>query len=126
MATFGGYRARENVTSAFCDYYQDGIPVGASNLIRERVTTGRKYGLTTDTLARLDVGFAQAILLNTVPVSVWMLFYIFSTPSLLDEIRAEVSPWCNNGVIDLTNIRLACPVLNSTWHEVLRVFSYLL
>ena len=125
MTTAGGYRARENVTSAFCDYYQGGIPVGASNLIRERVTTGRKYGLTTETLARLDVGFAQAILLNTVPVSVWMLFYIFSSPSLLDEIRTEVSPLCTSGNIDPTNIRLACPVLNSTWHEVLRVFSYL-
>ena len=125
MATFGGYCARENVVSAFCDYYQDGIPAGASNLVYERVNTGRKYGLTTEALARLDVGLAQAILLNTVPSSVWMLFYIFSSPSLLDEIRAEVPPLCNNGNIDPTNIRLECPLLNSTFHEVLRVFSYL-
>lgn len=125
MTTFGGYGARENVTSAFCNYYKDGIPAEASDLVRERIAVGRKYGLTTEALARLDVGLAQAILLNTVPVSVWMLFYIFSSPSLLDEIRSEVQPLFNNGNIDPSKIRGLCPVLCSTWQEVLRFTSYL-
>ena len=125
ITSFGGYGARENVTSAFCSYHKDGIPVDASDLVRERIAVGRKYGLTTEALARLDVGLAQAIVLNTVPVAVWMLFYIFSSPSLLDEIRAEVLPLFNNGNIDPSKIRGFCPVLTSTWQEVLRFTSYL-
>jgi len=70
MTSFEAYNARENVTAAFCDYYKNGIPSDASDLVRERIAVGRKYGLTTEALARLDVGLTQAILINIVSVSV--------------------------------------------------------
>ncbi len=121
----GGYRARENVTSAFRDYYKDGIPADVSDLVRDRAAIGRKYGFSTDALARIDIGMAQAFVVNTIPISVWMLFYIFSSQSLLDEIRSEVLPLVHDGTIDPSKIRNACPALTSTWNEVLRFTSFL-
>ena len=125
MTSFGGYTAREKITSAFCKYHSDGIPVDASDLVREWADVSSRYGLNTDALARLDVGLAQALVLNTVPGSVWMLFHIFSSRTLLDQIRSEVQPLVRDGIIDPNKIRRSCPALNSTWHEVLRFTSYL-
>ena len=107
LTSGGGYAARENVTAAFKKYHEADIPADASDLVRSRVAVGRKYGLTNEALARLDVGLAQAIVLNTVPVSVWMLTHIFSSPTLLSEIRAEVLPLFHNGNIAPSRVRPA-------------------
>ena len=121
----GAYQAREEVCTVFYDYYAKGVPDDASALVKARIAVGRKYGLTTEALARLDVGLGQALLINAVPISSWMLFHIFSSPSLLEEIRAEVSVICTNGFMDISRIKDTCPLLVSTWQEVLRFASYL-
>ena len=121
----GAYQAREEACKVFCDYYAKGVPDDASALVKARIAVGRKYGLTTEALARLDVGLGQALLINTVPISSWMLFHIFSSPPLLEEIRAEVLVICTNGFMDISKFRDTCPLLVSTWQEVLRFASYL-
>ena len=102
------------MTKAFYDYHKNGVPDDAAELVQERVAIGRKYGLSTDALARLDVGLAQALLTNTVPITSWMLFHIYSSPSLLSEIRGECARLTENGVLDHTKIRDKCPLLVST------------
>lgn len=123
--SLGALQSREKVSKAWYEYHKDGVPDGAAELVQERVAVGRKYGLSTDALARLDVGLAQALLINTVPISAWMLLHIFSSPSLLSQIRGECAQLMENGSLDHTKIREKCPLLVSTWLEVLRFTSYL-
>lgn len=125
LSGMGAHQAREEVCKAFSEYYSNGVPEDSSALIKARIAVGRKYGLTTEALARLDVGLGQALLINTVPISTWMLFHIFCSPSLLNEIRVEVSKICLEGHMDISRVREACPLLVSTWQEVLRFASYL-
>ena len=121
----GAYQAREKVFKVFCDYYAKGVPDDASALVNARIAVGHKYGLSTEALARLDIGLGQALLINSVPISSWMLFHIFSSPSLLEGIRSEVATICNDGHMNVRAIKEACPLLVSTWQEVLRFASYL-
>ena len=121
----GGYDGREKAYDGFCKYYKDGIPTGASELVHARIEVGRKYGMSIKGLARLDVGLAQALLINTVPITAWMLLYIFASPTLLAEIREEVSTICEKGNMNQSKMRKQCPLLVSTWNEVLRFTSYL-
>ena len=90
--------------------------------------------MSDDALARMDIGLAQALLVNSVPIATWMLLQIFSSPSLLTEIRTEVEGLLVQsgtdakdqvGVLDFTRIRTECPLLVSVWQEVLRMTSHL-
>jgi cytochrome P450 len=102
--------------------------------VQERIKIGRKYGMSDDALARMDIGLAQALLVNSVPITTWMLLQIFSSPSLLADIRTEVGePLVQTGtdakdhvgVLEFTRIRTECPLLVSVWQEVLRMTSHL-
>jgi cytochrome P450 len=130
----GAAQDREKLTKSFCEYYNNGGLEGASYLVQERIKIGRKYGMSDDALARLDIGLAHALLGNSVPIVTWMLLQIFSSPSLLAEIRTEVGGLLvqngtdakdQTGVLEFTRIHTKCPLLVSVWQEVLRTTSHL-
>jgi cytochrome P450 len=70
-------------------------------------------------------------------VSFWVLFYVFSSPSLLADLRNEVQNHLlqhNNhedadcikaqeDYLDVSRIQSNCPLLMSTWNEVLRIVT---
>ena len=132
--TSGALQDREKLTEAFCEYYSNGGVEGASELVKERFEISRKYGFSDDALSRMDIGLAQALLANSVPITTWMVLRIFSSPSLLAEIRTEVEGLLvhngtdikdETGLIDFTRIRTECPLLVSVWQELLRTTSHL-
>jgi cytochrome P450 len=132
--TSGALQDREKLTKAFCEYYSNGGVEGASQLVQERFKIARKYGFSDDALARMDIGLAQALLANSVPITTWMVLRIFSSPSLLAEIHTEVEGLLvqngtdikdQTGLVDFTRIRTDCPLLVSVWQEVLRTTSHL-
>ena len=78
------------------------------------------------------MGGAIAVLVNTTPAVFWMLLLIYSHPGLLGEIREEVdstrtSILDRNGVpiycLDISTLKTKCPLLASTFQEVLRYKS---
>ncbi|OAT00241.1 uncharacterized protein BDCG_16541 [Blastomyces dermatitidis ER-3] len=65
-----------------------------------------------------------APLTNSTGTAFWMVYHVFSEPIVLEECRAEAEKLVqldDNGVqtIDLAKIRSSCPVLFSTWQEIL-------
>lgn len=130
----GAAQDREKLVQSFIKYHAEGGLEDAARLVQETTKVGKKYGLSDDAIARFDLGIAQGLLANSVPVAAWMVLHIFSFPSLLAEIRSEVERLVvpeksENGSrilkVDFARIRTECPLLVAVWHEVLRINSYL-
>ena len=81
-------------------------------------------GLKLEDIARFEVGGALAALVNTRPVTFWMLLLIFMTPGLLSDIRQEIDSnikiFDNQASLDITALKENCPLMTSTYREVLR------
>lgn len=79
---------------------------------------------------RLEVGALLGVLANTIPSIFYMLVHIYSDPGLLADIRAELSHAGLFGTPEdmaknssLLMIPELCPLLHSTWQELLRVHA---
>ncbi|ESZ97926.1 putative cytochrome P450 [Sclerotinia borealis F-4128] len=127
-----GIAARARVVTAFERYFEAGGYKEASILMQSRYETGAKNGVSVSDIARYEVGYAIAILVNTAPAAFWIMFFLYSNPSLLQEIREEldaimeVSLDSNNKTIrtlDITNVKASCPLLLSVYQESLRHLS---
>ncbi|KAI1286525.1 cytochrome P450 [Xylaria venustula] len=75
--------------------------------------------------AHIEIGQIAAGVVNTSPSAFWMIWQVFSNPVVLDDCQREVAQLVKtspDGVcsIDLAQARTSCPVLVSTWQEVLR------
>ncbi|KAI1503392.1 cytochrome P450 [Biscogniauxia marginata] len=88
----------------------------------------REYMIPLKETARIEIGGSQAILSNTLPGAFWMLYHIFSNPVIREDIRNELSQGVredDDGVctIDLSYVKSSCPILLSTFKEMMRVNS---
>ena len=125
------YYGREKVVTSFVKYYEAGGQLqDASSLAYARWKTQSEVGFTTETIARLETATAIAILSNTVVLSFWTLFDIYSRPSLLTTLRHEITQnalsvplGTNTHTLDIGALRDSCPALTSTFQEVLRTRS---
>ncbi|KAK2596476.1 hypothetical protein N8I77_013364 [Diaporthe amygdali] len=119
------YRARELAAAAMIDYVRKGGYKTASGLVRKRYEHHvEQFGLSLDDFARGELGNTFAVLGNSTPCALWVLFHIFSDDRVLTDIRSEVSAMVKeqDGVscVDLATIRTSCPILLSTFQETLR------
>jgi cytochrome P450 len=123
------FYGRAAVNEAFQKYYADGLEKNASELIRGRAEAGRKYGLTERDMADFEIAVLFTATTNTIPSSFWFLSYIVSSPSLVAEIRSEVSQIVTRKRVDgtdtlemdITGFQKKCPLLCSAWEETLRL-----
>lgn len=126
-----GLAGRAKVAKAFEKYFLDGGHEQASTLMQNRYDTSARNGIATIDIARYEIGGALALLVNTAPAAFWMLLLIYADPSLLEEIRHEVSLVMTQSSdssgttrhIDITSLKSTCPLLTSTFQEVLRYRS---
>ena len=119
------YKARELAAAAMIDYVRKGGYKTASGLVRKRYEHHvKKFGLSLDDFARGELGNTFAVLGNSTPCALWVLFHIFSDDKVLADVRNEVSAMIEvrDGVncLDLATIRTSCPILLSTFQETLR------
>ncbi|KAL3421063.1 hypothetical protein PVAG01_07508 [Phlyctema vagabunda] len=128
--------ARDKLYNAFSAYYRnkgDGNEA-APDFIRARKNLAHKYMLSDDYTPRADIGELMAMLFNVVPTNYWMISNIFSRPTLLAELRKELESVIQREdnmdsagqiisvcYIDAPQIRKTCPLLVSTFKEVLRM-----
>lgn len=123
--------ALKKAAKAFETYYRAGGLENASGLARNRYQTGTDNGLSVEDIARFEVTGSLAILINTAPASFWSLFLFNSRPDLLEELRKEIDSCTetatDDGVttktIDITALKERCPLLLSSYQEVLRYSS---
>jgi cytochrome P450 len=128
--------ARDTITKAFIKYFNDDGHREGSALIQARYDNSIEYKVPVEDVARFECGGAVAILSNTSPACFWMLYHLYSDDVVLDECRQELakvlseeSVVAENGdkrtirTLDMTSVKHACPVLLSTFQEVLRMHT---
>lgn len=126
-----GLAGRAKVVRAFEHYFDTKGHEQASILMKNRYETSTKNGVSVKDIARFEVGGSVAILVNTAPAVFWMLLLTYSHPGLVDELRKEIGPMMTeqtrNGErirsLDITSLKTSCPLLTSTFQEVLRYRS---
>jgi cytochrome P450 len=122
--------AREAVVAAMVQYMQNGGHESASGLVRLRYEHHHgQFGLGLEDIARGELGNTFAVLSNTTPCALWVLYHIFSDENVLADVRREVSALVyeqhdkDEGIVhtvDLAAIRTSCPILMSTFQETMR------
>ncbi|KAI1153113.1 putative cytochrome P450 [Nemania diffusa] len=123
--------ARQKVVDAFIKYYNAGGVKQASTLAKLRYQAEVDNNVPLEDIARYEVGGSIAILVNTAPAAFWSLIMINSNPYLLGEIRAEIDACTKSEIkegkktkfLDITTLKDNCPLLLSTYQEVLRYRS---
>ncbi|KAI0116514.1 cytochrome P450 [Nemania sp. FL0031] len=123
--------ARNKVAKAFEKYYQTGGVKHASALAKKRYQAEVDNSVPLEDIARYEVGGSIAVLVNTAPAAFWTLLLLHSHPGLLDDIRREVDACTKttteNGntvkALDITTLKESCPLLLSSYQEVLRYRS---
>jgi cytochrome P450 len=122
------YHAQRQLQDAFKDYFRnhrEDAP-DVSRVIKDRVAVDRSFGLTSDDVAATETGFVFAATANAVPSLFWLYINILSDPSLTKDVVAEIDALINKGanddyVLDVTKFREHCPLLVSSYQEVLRL-----
>lgn len=127
-----GVAGRARVATAFENYFRNDGHKQGSILIRKRYEVGRNNGVPIDDIARYEVGGALALLVNTAPAAFWILFFAYSCQGLLEDLRMEVdgimtTDKYDTGIVmrslDISSVKTSCPLLTSTFQEVLRYTS---
>lgn len=123
-------RARELAAAALIDYMRTGGYKTASGLVRERYKHHvERFGFSHEDFARGELGNTFAVLGNSTPCALWVLYHIFSDDRVVADIRREVTLMVHVGddgeggkcsSIDLASIKTSCPILLSTFQETMR------
>ncbi|PSR79354.1 cytochrome P450 [Coniella lustricola] len=122
-------RTREFMVERWSEYFRAGWLEHASPFAQIMYNQQKSDGLSFDDLARAQVGHSHGIVATTGPTTWWLLYHIFSDPLVLSDLREELKPLVkvddNTGEsrIDLADIRTKCPILLSTFKEVMRYHS---
>ncbi|KAL1860380.1 hypothetical protein Daus18300_009293 [Diaporthe australafricana] len=118
-------QARELAAVAMINYVGKGGHKTASGLVRKRYEHHvEQFGLGLEDFARGELGNTFAVLGNSTPCALWVLYHIFSDNQVLADVRREVSALVvedgTSSSIDLASIKVSCPVLLSTFQETMR------
>ncbi|PSR75499.1 cytochrome P450 [Coniella lustricola] len=118
-------KARESLISEFREYFQQERHLEGSLFVRLRHEHNVRFGLGVEDTAHTEVGQVNASISNTVPGAFWALWEIFATSIVFEDCQREALRLVqtdHDGVctIDLAKVRTDCPILLSTWQEVLR------
>ncbi|KAK7987376.1 hypothetical protein PG989_007691 [Apiospora arundinis] len=121
-----GHHAREElVIPAFERYFEENGHLQGSVLVQCRYKHNTGHGLRGRDLAATEIGQMVASLVNSIPAAFWMIYHIFSDPTVLDDCRMEAEQLVQvdgdgRRHVDLANVKSLCPILLSTWQETLR------
>ncbi len=85
-----GHNGRVRAWNGFEKYYRAGGHEQGSALTQARYKIARQKGISVRDIARLEVTMIIGILTNTVPSGFWMIYFMYSQPTLLAELRREL------------------------------------
>jgi cytochrome P450 len=125
-------RAMEIGSSTFDKYFREDRHHQGSALVQARYQHSVDHQIPINDISRSEFAHGVALLSNTVPNTFWMLYHLYSDQILLEECRKEVSQVLavvenSRGepihTLDMSKVKTSCPVLLSTFKEVLRFYS---
>jgi cytochrome P450 len=120
-------KAREKIAAALLEYHRNGGVEHASELVKSRHEAIIGAGISPEEYALLETPLPTGFLSNTVPATFWTIYEIYSRPELLNDLRNEVELNAlsiradGTHVIDVGALRGNCPLLLSTFQEILRL-----
>ncbi|OAL33130.1 hypothetical protein AYO20_07612 [Fonsecaea nubica] len=146
----GPAQARERIVDAIQEHhealfkYLDGQDPGSrwpdmsdvSSVIVDRAKAFREGGSAPRGYATGNGAILWAMNINANPIIFWTIWYIFSNPSLVEELRAEVAPYVRfrrpaaTGLpiqeppkleIDIAALWSKCPLLKGCFFEAMRL-----
>ena len=136
LTAYKGHQARESISAGFTKYFRDKGHERGSALVRARFNANSKHGVSLADTGRFEVASSIGLLVNTSPAVFWMLYYVYSDSNLTRDLREELfavvrddSPRPVEGSaanlrhLDISKVMARCPLLVSTFQEVLRVQS---
>lgn len=97
-----------------------------SAYIRNRVGILRGYGVEGQKLGDIEVGLIHVPTSNSIPTLFWFFIHVFTRPSLVVRMRAELEPIAKRGpghvvTINVDDILGKCPLLISAYREASRI-----
>lgn len=118
-------QARTRLVKQLYRYFKDERHLDGSLFVKLRLEHNVKFGLDLDDTAHTEIGQVNASVSNTVPGAFWAFWQILADPVVFEECQHEAAKLVHvkpDGVctIDLAKVRTACPILVSTWQEVMR------
>ncbi|POS77356.1 hypothetical protein DHEL01_v204259 [Diaporthe helianthi] len=119
-------KARDRLVAEFEKYFREDKHNEGSLFVQLRHKHNIHFGLNVDDTAHTEVGQVNASISNTVPGAFWALWQILADPDVYQDCQREASllvQTSSDGMshtIDLAKVRTSCPILVSTWQEVLR------
>jgi len=86
------YRGREALVKGFEEYLDRGLYKNedVSEIARGRIETALRHGWKLKQVARSDVSFLFAGIVNTATTTFWVVLQLFSNPDLLRVVREEL------------------------------------
>ena len=113
-------------------YFSRGEQDNSSHLTKARYNVYVKNGLSSDAIAHFELSSIIGLLINATPSLFWLLFYIYSVPGLLEDVRQEIANATSTEIlstwddrerhsISVVKLRETCPLLISTYRETLRL-----
>jgi cytochrome P450 len=123
------YQGRERLVGAFEEYLWAGHQQTASKMVQMRMEVLDKNDLSLDAMARSELSFLFAGIVNTAISSFWQVLRIFADPELLLEIRKEIQDAHPNLakssdiILSLPTLKSKCALLSSCFRESLRLAS---
>ncbi|MCJ1433380.1 hypothetical protein MMC27_002740 [Xylographa pallens] len=124
-----GIRGRETVGVAFLKYFNANGQQDGSKFVQNRYDVSIRNGVSVMDTAKFEVGGGIAMLVNTTPTVFWLLFHVYSCPDILQDLRRELATIMtvtedDSGLpvrtLDIIGVKTHCPLLTSTFQEVLR------
>ncbi|KAI0378527.1 cytochrome P450 [Hypomontagnella monticulosa] len=118
-------KARDVMVAEFTRYFEENKHLDGSLLIQLRQKHNSAFGLDAKDTAHTEIGQVAAGIVNTAPTAFWLIWQVLADPVVYEDCLREVSKLVQTGpdgvrTIDLAHIRTACPILVSTWQEILR------
>lgn len=85
------HRARSRLFQAFQSYYAAKGHEHASHLVQARYEVNRKHGMSLADIEHFDLSVCFGLLVNTTNTMCWALYYMYSSPALLQLVRDAIS-----------------------------------
>ncbi|KAB8214357.1 cytochrome P450 [Aspergillus novoparasiticus] len=148
------YAARDRILNSLAAYHQaflqwdDGVDPGVkfrdledvSEPLKQRIRTSKNLGLSPRSSAPGHLSLLWAMNVNSSNIAFWYLVRLYNDPTLLEEIRKEISPYVKahrpsreeTGFpfeepprisLNLEGLLNSCPLLKASFYETLRLDS---
>ncbi|KAL2061782.1 hypothetical protein VTL71DRAFT_7160 [Oculimacula yallundae] len=128
------YKARETVQAALRTYYGHGYDLepDVAKLTKARAEHYRRYKLSSKDIGDFELALLHVSTANAVPTVFWLVAFIVSDPALVATLREELKSVITisklkggkrQAKIDITRLDPDCPLLVSSYREVVRLVN---